>query len=88
MVVLLAAHYFTRVDGMRLFWIAFILKRPLGAVVGSILSKEPPPGGLNLGTAGKSECLLAILIRLVAYQTIHVRPNPLCRWPPPQPPRG
>src|ERR1700704_478377 len=68
MVALVAAHYFTRVNGTLLFWIAFILTRPLGTVVGNILSKEPARGGLNWGTAWTSGALLAVLIGLVAYQ--------------------
>ena len=41
MLVLLAAHYFTNINGTLLFWIAFILTRPWGAVVGKHLEQEP-----------------------------------------------
>ena len=83
MVALLAAHYLTRMNGMLLFWIAFILTRPLGAVVGNILSKSPERGGLNWGNAGATGVLVAALIGLVAYQTVHVRRNPLPPLPAP-----
>jgi uncharacterized membrane-anchored protein len=50
MLALLAAHYFTPINGMVLFWIAFVLTRPLGATGGDFLSKPldhgsgaPPP---------------------------------------------
>ena len=36
MLVLLALHYFTAINSMLLFWIAFILTRPWGAEVGNI----------------------------------------------------
>jgi uncharacterized membrane-anchored protein len=83
MVALLAAHYFTRINGMLLFWIAFILTRPLGAVVGNILSKKAERGGLNWGNAGASGVLVAAFIGLVAYQTVHVRRHPLLPLPAP-----
>jgi uncharacterized membrane-anchored protein len=79
MVTLLAAHYFTRINGMLLFWIAFILTRPLGAVLGNILSKSRDHGGLDWGNASASGVLVAALIGLVAYQTVQVHRNPCCR---------
>ncbi|MFI0714385.1 hypothetical protein ACH4SK_27785 [Streptomyces inhibens] len=35
-----------------LFWIAFVLTRPLGATAGDFLTKPLAKGGLDLGTAG------------------------------------
>jgi uncharacterized membrane-anchored protein len=83
MLVLLAAHYFTRINGMLLFWIAFILTRPLGTVVGNILSKEHGRGGLEWGTAWTSAALLAALVGLVAYQAVDVHRHPLRPLPAP-----
>jgi uncharacterized membrane-anchored protein len=83
MVALLAAHYFTRINGMLLFWIAFILTRPLGAVLGNILSKSRDHGGLDWGNAGATGVLVAALIALVAYQTVQVHRNPLRPLPAP-----
>ncbi len=62
MALILAAHYFTNVSGVFLFWAAFILTRPLGATVGDFLSKPIAKGGLGLGTWGTSAALLAILV--------------------------
>lgn len=45
--LILLAHYRRWVDGVMLFWAAFILTRPLGAVVGNFLDK-PNHGGLAL----------------------------------------
>ncbi|QKT06559.1 hypothetical protein HUN08_04670 [Gordonia sp. X0973] len=70
MAALLAAHYFTNISGVLLFWLAFILTRPLGATVGDLLSKPVAKGGLGLGTWGTSAALLAILVVgiLVGYR--------------------
>ncbi len=83
MLALLAAHRFTRINGMILFWIAFILTRPLGATLGDFLSKPHDHGGLAWGTTWTSATLLATLIALIAYQTIHIRRHPLAPLPPP-----
>ena len=77
MLVLLAAHYFTNINGMLLFWIAFILTRPWGAVVGNILSKSCDHGGLEWGNAGASAVLIAGLVVLVGYQSLDISRHPL-----------
>jgi uncharacterized membrane-anchored protein len=77
MLVLLAAHYFTKINGILIFWIAFILTRPWGAEVGNILSRSRDHGGLGLGNAGASAILIAILVALVGYQILGVRRHPL-----------
>jgi uncharacterized membrane-anchored protein len=83
MVVLLAAHYVTSINGMLLFWIAFILTRPLGAVLGNILSKSREHGALGWGNAGATAVLVAALVILVGYQTVQVRRHPLLPLPAP-----
>ncbi|WP_406438787.1 hypothetical protein OHB00_28380 [Streptomyces sp. NBC_00631] len=55
------------VPNVLLFWIAFVLTRPLGATAGDFLTKPVAKGGLNLGTAGSSAVLLAVLLGLMAY---------------------
>ncbi len=77
MLMLLAAHYFTKINGILLFWIAFILTRPWGAEVGNILSRSRDHGGLGLGNAGASAILIAMLVALVGYQILDVRRHPL-----------
>ncbi|WP_158021357.1 COG4705 family protein [Mycolicibacterium chubuense] len=77
MLVLLGAHYFTGINSTVLFWIAFILTRPWGAVVGNILSKSRDHGGLDWGNAGASAVLVAALVVLVGYQTLDTYRNPL-----------
>lgn len=45
--VLVALYYFTKVSRVMLFWVAFILTRPLGATVGDFLDKPVAKGGLD-----------------------------------------
>jgi uncharacterized membrane-anchored protein len=46
--ILVAAYYWTNISRVTLFWVAFILTRPLGATVGDLLDKPVSHGGLNL----------------------------------------
>jgi len=62
----LAAHLLTSLPKVLLFWLAFVLTRPLGATLGDVLTKPVEHGGLALGTAGASAVLLAILLIAIA----------------------
>ena len=63
-----AAYYWTRISRTILFWIAFVLTRPLGAVVGDFLDKPLSAGGLALSRYSASAALLAfILVCLVIF---------------------
>lgn len=60
--VLIAIAYFTtRVSRTALFWAAFILTRPLGAVLGDFLDKPIASGGLALSRYSASMVLLALM---------------------------
>jgi uncharacterized membrane-anchored protein len=64
MLALIAAAYFwTKISHTVLFWAAFILTRPLGAVLGDFLDKPRDHGGLALSRYTAS-IVLAILIAL------------------------
>ncbi|HCE9325984.1 TPA: hypothetical protein ACQTXZ_002966 [Pseudomonas aeruginosa] len=65
--LVLLAHWFTRISGVLLFWIAFVLTRPFGATLGDVLTKPHEKGGLDFGTLGSSLVLLSILALFVAY---------------------
>lgn len=67
LLLVLAAHYFTPMSKIALFWIAFVLTRPFGATFGDILTKSHEKGGLNFGTIGSSLVLISILIACVFY---------------------
>jgi uncharacterized membrane-anchored protein len=57
-----AAYYWTRISHTALFWAAFILTRPLGAVVGDLLDKPVNQGGLALSRFSASAVLLALMV--------------------------
>lgn len=65
--VLAFAYYRSAISRVALFWAAFILTRPLGAVVGDFLDKPVAHGGLELSRGGASIVLaLAITVLLFA----------------------
>jgi len=57
-----AAYYWTTISRTLLFWAAFILTRPLGAVVGDFLDKPLNAGGLAFSRYSASAVLLAFII--------------------------
>lgn len=64
-----AAYYRTKISRTALFWAAFILTRPLGAVVGDFLDKPVQAGGLDLSRFVASTVLLsAIAIFIAAFR--------------------
>lgn len=70
MVLILAAHYLTPISGTVLFWAAYVLTRPLGAVAENAVEKPVAQGGLGVGTIITSAALLAVLVLLVGYQVL------------------
>lgn len=68
-VVVLAVHYFTRVNDVLLFWIAFIFTRPFGATFGDFLTKPLAAGGLNLPRGLASLITLTLLIVILYIST-------------------
>ncbi|WP_435220303.1 COG4705 family protein [Streptomyces sp. Tue6028] len=65
--LLLALMKVPAVPNVLLFWIAFVLTRPLGATAGDFLTKPVAKGGLDLGTAGSSAVLVAVLFGLMVF---------------------
>jgi uncharacterized membrane-anchored protein len=57
-----AAYYWTKVPRTVLFWAAFILTRPLGAVVGDFLDKPLKSGGLALSRYSASFALVVFIV--------------------------
>lgn len=70
-------HCVTKVSKVLLFWLAFVLTRPFGAMLGDVLTKPTDKGGLNLGTGGSSAVLAFVLMIFVTYVTIRLR-RPRC----------
>lgn len=65
--LIVLAYYFTRINRVLLFWIAFVLTRPFGATFGDLLTKPVAKGGLNFGTIGSSAILGFILASFILY---------------------
>jgi uncharacterized membrane-anchored protein len=65
LVVTAFLYYFTSISRVILFWTAFILTRPLGAVVGDFLDKPHAKGGLALSRYTASVALLVVISALI-----------------------
>jgi uncharacterized membrane-anchored protein len=61
------AYYRTRISRTALFWAAFILTRPLGAVVGDFLDKPLSAGGLALSRYSASAALFAFMLTCILF---------------------
>jgi uncharacterized membrane-anchored protein len=63
--IVAALAYWTKVSRVILFWIAFILTRPLGATVGDFLDKSHDQGGLALSRPVASLILGVVILALI-----------------------
>ena len=59
------AYYRSTISHVALFWTAFILTRPLGAVVGDFLATPLDKGGLDLSRFTASAVLLAFIVACI-----------------------
>jgi len=57
-----ALYYWTKISRTALFWMAFVLTRPLGAVVGDFLDKPLTNGGMALSRYSSSAVLLVFIV--------------------------
>ena len=58
-------YYFTAISRTALFWAAFILTRPLSAVVDDFLDKPLAKGGLNLSQYSASAALVVLIVACI-----------------------
>jgi uncharacterized membrane-anchored protein len=65
LVLITLAYYCTKISHVGLFWTAFILTRPLGAVVGDFLDKPVAKGGLELSRVGATLVLSMAIVALI-----------------------
>lgn len=65
LLLIVAAYYWTRISRTTLFWSAFILTRPLGAVVGDLLDKPVNHGGLALSRYTASGVLTVFIFACI-----------------------
>ena len=64
--VVILLHYFTKLNQIFLFWIAFVFTRPFGATFGDFLTKPRDNGGMDLGTLPAS-LISIVLISILIY---------------------
>ena len=62
-----AAYVWTKISRTMLFWAAFILTRPLGAVLGDLLDKPVSAGGMALSRFVASGALILFLIACLSF---------------------
>ncbi len=60
-------HYFSRINQIVLFWIAFIFTRPFGATFGDLLTKPIVKGGFNIPRGDASLVTVALLAFVLIY---------------------
>ena len=65
LLILVALFYATSISRVALFWMAFILTRPLGATVGDFLDKPVSKGGLEVSRPLASAILLVVIVVLI-----------------------
>ena len=63
--VVAALYCLTNISRVLLFWVAFILTRPLGATVGDLLDKPHASGGLELSRVYASVVLIVSMLALI-----------------------
>ena len=66
LLVVVAAWAWTKVSRTLLFWVAFVLTRPLGAVLGDFLDKPHEQGGLAFSRFTASAVLLVFIVACVS----------------------
>jgi uncharacterized membrane-anchored protein len=62
-----AGYYWTTISRTALFWAAFVLTRPLGAVVGDFLDKPIADGGMALSRYTASAVLLVFIVASISF---------------------
>jgi Repeat of Unknown Function (DUF347) len=61
------AYFFTHLSHTLLFWLAFVLTRPLGATLADSLTKPLAGGGLNLGRMESSLVIAVFIIVCILF---------------------
>jgi uncharacterized membrane-anchored protein len=74
LIITALCHFYTKISGVVLFWIAFVLTRPFGATFGDLLTKGRDKGGLGVGTIGSS-LFFAVILAYSLYREIQVEKN-------------
>lgn len=65
LLVVVALYFWTGISRVILFWVAFILTRPLGATVGDLLDKPVDDGGLAFSRRLATAVIGAVMVALI-----------------------
>ncbi len=68
-VIVVGLHYFSKINHILLFWIAFVFTRPFGATFGDFLTKPISKRGLDLGTLNASMVSIVLMSILIYIAT-------------------
>ena len=68
-VLVVLIHYYTKINRVLLFWIAFIFTRPFGATFGDLLTKPLSMGGMNFGRGIAALITAALLVFMIFYSS-------------------
>jgi uncharacterized membrane-anchored protein len=60
-------YFWSKISHTLLFWAAFVLTRPLGAVLGDFLDKPTDEGGLALSRFAASAVLLGLIVACLVF---------------------
>jgi uncharacterized membrane-anchored protein len=63
--IIAGLYFFTKINRTALFWSAFVLTRPLGAVLGDYFDKPVSEGGLSLSRFTASASLIVFIIACI-----------------------
>lgn len=72
-IIVILLHYFSKINSVVLFWIAFIFTRPFGATFGDFLTKPLAKGGLDLGTLNASVVCGILLFFIITISNRKVK---------------
>ncbi|TDD96284.1 COG4705 family protein [Flavobacterium cellulosilyticum] len=70
-------YYFKIINAVLAFWIAFIVTRPIGDLLGDLFIQVPKDGGLGISVATINSVFFIVIIASVSYITISRYKKPL-----------
>lgn len=68
--MIVLSYYLFQLSEVTVFWMAYVLTRPLGASIGDLLTQPAAGGGLGLGTNFISFTFLSVIIGLVVLTSL------------------
>ena len=76
LVLVAGAYFYTKASHTLLFWMAFILTRPLGATLGDLLTKPHADGGFNLSRISSSLIIAILMFACILFTSQRAGSHP------------